>query len=324
MNRKLLKDLYQKRKIDNDTTEKALRDVEKLELFLEEKNSSFEKTGIDIVGSYIDKLIQNNLNELDTLLALARYFYVIKRNDIYIYFTSLLGGLGVIENIQDRTLKMCGEDIKNRIFNDLKKPPLGTSPDEFPAYTKQLIGKICENLPKERYRKVLAGNNHGISAEYFLEEKEIYKRLGSDIDLYLEDLQKRRVGELQKHCDENTVWYEQRITQPVVDLVKSNQELLSAVRIGNKLYSTKIPYDPDTYLKEANPEKKRYLACHCPFVREDLLRGNSEISSEWCYCSAGYAKFPYDIIFDADLDVELLESVLDGSDRCRFAITLPE
>jgi predicted hydrocarbon binding protein len=46
--------------------------------------------------------------------------------------------------------------------------------------------------------------------------------------------------------------------------------------------------------------------------------------STWCDCSAGFEKTLFDNAFGESLEVEVLESVLDGSERCRFAIKLPE
>ncbi len=93
-------------------------------------------------------------------------------------------------------------------------------------------------------------------------EKEFYENSES-LDEYLKERHKRKVEELKRYCDSNRVWFEQIITQDVVDFVSSNQEILSAVRECNKLYVTKIPYDAVNYLKEDNKDKKIYYACHC-------------------------------------------------------------
>ena len=152
------------------------------------------------------------------------------------------------------------------------------------------------------------------------QEKEYYKKAES-LDIYLKERHERKVKELQEYCDENKVWYEQVITQEVVDFVKNNQEILSAVKKENTLYVTKIPYEPDKYLKESDLILKRYYACHCSFARESIL-SQEEVDFKWCYCSAGYAKFPFEVILEKELDVQVLESPLKGDKICRFAISL--
>lgn len=70
-------------------------------------------------------------------------------------------------------------------------------------------------------------------------------------------------------------------------------------------------------------EWKKHYTCHYLFVRESLL-SEERINADWCYCSAGFAKFPFEVIFDTKLEVELIETPLKGDDLCRFAIYLLE
>ena len=251
---------------------------------------------------------------------MARYFYLINNQHVYIYFTKLLGGIGVIENIKKRMLEHTNEEVVDKVFNGLKKIPIGASPEEMPAYTKTLVNKIYACITEDTANKILAGNNHSIPKESLDPEKEFYKRSDS-IEQYLAQRHIRKVNELQEYCDAKKVWFEQVITQPVVDYVKSNQEILSAVKHGNKLYVTKIPYDTEAYLNSSDDTNKKYHAFHCPFVREAILSG-LKIDSKWCYCSAGFAKYPFEVILEKELEVKVLESVLSGGDICRFEITL--
>ena len=91
---------------------------------------------------------------------------------------------------------------------------------------------------------------------------------------------------------------------------------------GDKLYITKIPYEINNYLNAKDENLKRYFACHCSFVRENILSENEDIPKEWCYCSAGFAKHPFEVIFDQDLDVKLIKTPIDGDMICRFEIDL--
>ena len=55
---------------------------------------------------------------------------------------------------------------------------------------------------------------------------------------------------------------------------------------------------------------------------EAILRGEPNISSNWCYCSGGFVKYPYEAILGRELRVDLLQSALKGDPVCRFAIHL--
>lgn len=85
-----------------------------------------------------------------------------------------------------------------------------------------------------------------------------------------------------------------------------------------------IPYDTKAWLDAKDPSEKLYFACHCPFVREGLKDGTLDVNKDWCYCSAGFAKYPFEVIFDRTLEVELLETPLKGDIQCRFRIKIPK
>jgi len=313
--------LYKDRGYDDKTIDKAVSELIQAEKFLRQQDAKLDKVSVDMIKDYIKYLIDSNKNNLDTLLALARYFYVIKNNDVYIHFTKILGGLGVLENIKKRMENYAGKEMANKVLDGFNMPPLGTPLEEVPYYTHNLMERIKKNLEPDLYQKILAGNNHGIPKESMKLEKEFYENSKS-LDDYLKERHIRKVEELQSYCDSETIWFEQIITQDVVDFVASNQEVLSAKRKGNKLYVTKIPYDVVKYLQETDAKKKSYYACHCPFARESVMSLNETVDSEWCYCSAGFAKYPFEIILGRELNVRLLESALDGHGICRFEIDL--
>jgi len=321
MNEQVLRDLYAGRGYSAQKAEDAVSAVRALESRLDASAETLETAGIPLIRDHIRNLMQQGGNTLDTLLALARYFYLTGRNEIYVYFTSLLGGVGVIESISDRLGTLEHPDTARDLIDAIPQPPLGSDPTEFPAYTRTLMERLEQNLPESTVRCALAGNHHRIPAKEFEDDIKLYQ-LSDSMDDFLRAQHAQQVETLQHHCDTNTVWFEQVITQDVVDFVAANQEIQSAVRVGDTLYTTKIPYDPAHYLAEMDETKRRYYACHCPFVREAILRGEPNISSNWCYCSGGFVKYPYEVILDRELRVELLQSALKGDPVCRFAIHL--
>jgi hypothetical protein len=140
----------------------------------------------------------------------------------------------------------------------------------------------------------------------------------------LKDLHERKVEELKSFEQSGRVWYEQEITKEVIEFVKNNQEIMSAVLVDDKLYITKIPYDTPKYLHAESAKEKAYYMCHCPFARESILKNNVKIDSKWCYCSAGFTKLPFDVVLDTDLKIECLNTALAGDPICRFSISLQD
>jgi len=168
---------------------------------------------------------------------------------------------------------------------------------------------------------VLTGNNHGLSEDSQLSEKIEYENSNS-LNEYLSSRHKRKVLELTKHYQESRIWFEQVITEEVIAHVKSNQEILSAKLENNCLYITKIPYDTLAYLTSLDKTTKRYHGCHCPFAREAILKNKTQVDQLFCYCSAGFAKFPFEVILGQKLPIKVLESIIGGSEICRFEINL--
>ena len=235
--------------------------------------------------------------------------------------TKYFNSIGVLENIIDRISIFDTLDKKDEVLKSMKLPPLGTDSIDLPKYTKEFLDKLDKYFPKEKCNKILAGNNHSIPKESFAKEKELYEKADS-LEVYLKERHDRKVDELTHYYDNNLIWFEQIISKEALEYVRNNQEILSGVIENDKLYVTKIPYEIANYLNETDEKMKKYYACHCSFVRENILSEKEDISKDWCYCSAGFAKHPYETILDQELEVKLLKTPLDGDLVCRFEIDL--
>jgi hypothetical protein len=273
---------------------------------------------------YVTHLVDIGQNSYDNLMPLGRYVYMLDMKEQWIYYAAILGGEPIMPSIRERLTELAGKHVCDTIFSQVEEPPLGSDPDKYPKATKQLMDQLQKELPQEIYRRVLAGNHHRVPVEHFIKLRDRLKELDGDIDSWLKEMHAVAVSNLEEHLRENKVWYEQVITQDIVDLVKSNQELLAGVRKGDWIYNQKFPYAPQDWIEAEDPVMKRYYMCHCPMARESLLTDEPDIPMEWCYCSAGYGKLRYDIAFGAETEAEVLESVFSGSDTCRFRFKIPE
>jgi|LGOV01.1.fsa_nt_gb hypothetical protein len=318
MNRDIFIEKYQSFKLEESKILEYLNTVLAFEKFIEK---DIDTTNINDIKKYAEYLISIRQNTYNNLVHIARYYNFVKKSDLYIHMTKYFNSIGVLENILDRITLYESKDKQEEIIKNMELPPFGLDSMLLPTYTKEFMDKLNKYLPRNSCNKILAGNNHRIPKESFSKEKEFYQKSES-LEVYLKDRHTRKVAELQKHCDNNSVWFEQIITKEAIEYVKSNQEILSGVVKDDKLYVTKIPYEIEKFLNEENDVLKRYYACHCSFVRENIKDEKEVISKEWCYCSGGFAKYPYEIIFEQDLDVKLLKTPLDGDYVCRFEIDL--
>jgi hypothetical protein len=311
------------RKLSDKEIDFAIDAVKELLEYLKKKKVTLRVAGLGELKEYLSFLIDGGRNSMARLLAIARYCHFVKKNDYYVYFTSILNGKDILPLIGKKLANIAGAETWRRVFDRFELPPLGSPPDDYPRLTKMIVEKLEAELPAATCRDILTGNYHEIPAEAFKDKKERFDKAKS-IDNFLKGEHERLVAELTDFMKEGKIWYEQQITSEVVEFVKRSPEIQNGVRRGNKIYVSKIPYAPSDYLKEKDPRLKRYYACHCPLARSAIRDGEPRIPSVFCYCSGGFEKFAFDTVFGQPTEVELLESALKGDQRCRFAITIPD
>ncbi|UCE96269.1 MAG: hypothetical protein JSV51_01270 [Candidatus Bathyarchaeota archaeon] len=316
------RNLLKKRQMNAEDIDQAVSAVKEFEEHLKKENTSLDSADLHTLKTYISLLIAEGKNSWERLVAIARYCNLVKKNDYYIYFTSILGARNVLPDMGERLAVIAGEKIRSEVFKGFTLPSLGSPQESYPKITKKIMDQMTSALPKETCREVLTWNYHKVPIEAFKEKKERFTHATS-IDDYLKGEHERLLKELETSMKDGRTWYEQEITPEVLEFVKGNQEICTGIRRGDKIFVTKIPYNPRRYLEEKDPTMKRYYACHCPLVRS-AIRENVKISPMFCYCSGGYEKLHFDVIFDEPVEVELLECALNGDMHCRFANTIPK
>ena len=318
MLRKLFKEKYKHFDLEDSKINEYIETIIIFENFIDK---DIVDSNIEDIKKYLTYLIETTQNTYNNVIHIARYYYYIDKKAEYIHMSKYFNSRGVLENIIDRIAIYESREKQSEIMKEIYLTPFGIDSKDIPKYTKDFMEKLNKYLPKNSCNKILAGNNHRIPKESFLKEKELYEQSKS-LELYLKERHKRKLDELLYYYENNLVWFEQVITKEAIEYVASNQEILSGKLEEDKLYITKIPYDINNFLSEKDETLKRYYACHCSFVRENILSGEVDIPKEWCYCSAGFAKHPFEVIFDQELEVKLIKTPIDGDIICRFEIDL--
>ena len=114
------------------------------------------------------------------------------------------------------------------------------------------------------------------------------------------------------------------LKEEYVEQVMSRGWGLAGILDGNRIIATKIPKSGYlvAYMEERDPERRRQYYCHCPRVRE-ILKTQESLPVGYCYCGAGFYKGIWEEILQEPVEVEVLESVLDGAEVCSIAVYLP-
>jgi len=256
------------------------------------------------------------------LMALARYFVVSGRNDAAVRLLAIASPIGILEGFAGRVEEKASRDAKDRVMGGVRIPPKGSLPDRYPEATAAFVRALEAELGTDAAREVLTWNAHGMPAAAYADEKAAYEA-ATTIDEWLAGMHGRLVATLSKHAADGTLWYEQRITPPVVEWIKAHPEVQVGVRDGEFIYVSKIPYDVDRWLVSPDPGERRRLACHCPLAASSITAEAAGVPAAWCACSAGYEKFKFDVVFGTETECRVVESVLAGAPRCRFAVRIP-
>ncbi|MGD8462885.1 MAG: hypothetical protein PVI09_03375 [Anaerolineae bacterium] len=165
------------------------------------------------------------------------------------------------------------------------------------AWFKAAMQRLEERVPDERTRHdILSGCADRFPPDRIQRLRARYQREG-DIDALLAFMRAdRTLGDLS--------WYE------------------APIREGNIIHVTKDPVLPERYSAAATKEERRAAYCHCGVLREALARGLT-MPGTYCDCGAGWYRQLWEGILERPVRVDVLRSVVQGDDRCSFAIHLP-
>lgn len=320
----LLKKLY----VDNHLPEERYLENETWIIGMDAWLECVYDHGIDVadtfeLDAFVAQMVRDKTNTVTHFIHMMRYFRVTKQHELFVRLTQYTGALDVMESMYEKMETVIGKSRKEAIEKDFPVPELGTEILKMNRFTEAFSKRIMQDCSESETKRILTDNHHKIPRDAFKTERLHYEASES-LEAYLKDLHQRKVDELTEFYKNDRVWYEQIITQDVIDFVKGNQEIMSAVLKDDALYITKIPYDTNAYLKADTPELKAYHACHCPFAKASILEKDIKIDARWCYCSAGFTKLPFEVALDRELPIECIASALNLDPICRFKIDLKD
>lgn len=314
-----------KREIPEDQIGLSIATVREFENYISdsEPQKSLESvTSEDFVG-YSAFMIEKGYNTYDNYAAIARYGYFSGNNDLYLAVLELLDGAEVAEILFEKLGQQVSSKTRDQVFEGIELPPLGTPSSEKPKFTQAVMERMEKIVDSKACKKVLSDVAHGMPKEYHAEERNRFLN-AKDIDGYIRSKRARAIAQLEKHNEEQTLFFNQEVTDEVLEFVKSRPDMLTGERRGDTIYHTKIPYLTKEYLAETDERMKRYYYCHCAWAREAIKTGDHEVSPTFCYCSAGFTKMPWEVALDQPLEVKMVKSALKGDLECSFIIHLPE
>lgn len=182
------------------------------------------------------------------------------------------------------------------------------------AWTCQALERLGEEVDLETRQQILADCHCSYPLRDLLEVKMTY-RVSGDIDRVLLMLGEQFESFLREGL---------QLEEGLVSTIIERGWGLAGRREGKTILATKIPKSGfiREYFQERDPQKKRQLYCHCPRVR-DAVGAEPGLPIEYCSCGAGFYQGIWQEILGQPVQVEILESVLQGDDVCTIKIHLP-
>jgi hypothetical protein len=326
MNEQIFRDYLSSRNLDQLEIDQQVETLLTLDALLKHKTPplNLEDLNTALVQSFVNELIDLGQNTLENFLVMLRYAKATGNQDLFKALFEMLDGCEAMENFSIKLGEYVGEELRDIIFEGLALPPLGLSRREKARYTYRVMRRMEEIFEEGVCREVLGECLRDLPDSLYAQEKaDFFNSCDGDVDRFLESRHEKFIERLRHHQESGELFFGQEITDEVVEFVKRNPEIGGGIRKGDVIYETRIPFNTKAYLEETDPESKRYHYCHCPWVRESLRSPALSISATFCQCSAGFHKRTYEEIYGQKLQAEVLQSILMGDLKCRFAIHLP-
>ena len=207
-----------------------------------------------------------------------------------------------------------GEEIRKEVMKGFGELSSKSSGSDVIDWTKGAMERLDSLVDEQGRKEIMTGCACQYPKTDLQEIRDKYQAT-KDINLAHHMLQERFELFLRDTL---------KLSEELIEEVVSRGWGSAGIRRGDTIIATKIPKSGYLveYMKETDPEKKRWYYCHCPRVRE-ILKTSGTISVTYCYCGAGFYKGIWEEILQKPVEVEVLESVLKGDEVCKIAVYLP-
>ena len=313
------------RNLENNQIIDACLIIQSFNDFLLKKGISIEESNSKVFFEFSKELIDRKENIVTNYIYLYRYGVFIDNKDMFISALEAFDGGEVITNLYDRLLQEIGADIQEEIFSGVELPVLGIDPKEKPKIIKELITRLLARIDRDKCVNFLADGLRDKYTDSYKEDRNLF--LESDnFNAFLSTRRERFIDSLKRCYKEELPFFNQEITEDVIEYIENNPLIHTGVREDNILKISKIPYMTKQFLETDDDQLRKYYYCHCPWAREALKRKSKEIDLVdpiFCNCSAGYLKNYWEAVLDQPIKVEVLTSILNGDSECSFQFEIP-
>ena len=230
----------------------------------------------------------------------------------------------IIPTLKQEIIDKLGEDTWNILIDGIDVPHYETEKTYNCKNMRVLIERLEKLADMEIVKKILLRVRHGYGYTPINGVSKEFADCDCNLDAYLEKCRENFKKELLKHNANGTKYWGDSITDEVLSYFLNTEGLLDPVRKGSELHIARHPYDMNSYFNETDERKRRFHFCHCLFARTYILSDEGTVSKTMCYCSLGLIIKSWEETLGVRLNGEVVQSVLDGDNICKFIIYLPD
>ncbi len=319
MQEEKLREFMRSKDKQENTIEMYVTFVKEIDDYLknEKKSLGIDKSYLKDLQAFLKQWKTDKKAKQSFLLAMKSYGRATDNPNLIANANRLLGIGTWLSRLEETLDEYVGEELQTKIM-EAGGPIKQTSTTAKKAvWAKCMMDCLEANVDEKTCKKILTNNLHFKSPKSpsFKKLKRMYEKSGSiDVVLqHLHDKWKKIIGDKYGY------------DSPEYKYVEADSTIEAGVRKGNIVYVSKIPYQIKQFIEAEDDQTKRYHYCHCGWVRDSLKKPKEEqVSVNFCNCSGGWHKVPFEGIFEQTLEVDLVKSVLKGDDICTFAIHLPK
>lgn len=208
-----------------------------------------------------------------------------------------------------------GEEIRTAVMQGSEGLNQTSDRLEVAHWTRTAIEKLSTLVEEDRLRTIMTGCACQYPESELSDIRQKYAET-QNLDIVHSMLQQRFENFLEESLE---------LDRTMITEIINRGWGLAGIIDGDSIIATKIPKSGFlvAYMNETDPQKKRQYYCHCPRVREVIKHGET-LPKIYCYCGAGYYKGIWEEILQKPVQVEVIESVLEGAEVCKISIHLPQ
>ncbi len=194
--------------------------------------------------------------------------------------------------------RVLGQEARRQVLQGVEEPGIESVLDERFRWAKEMMERLDRAASEDQKYDIVSGCAHIFPQPQIDKLRAVYIDARAKTDNPLD-----AIDAVIEFMGQDPGWGEKPL------------------RNGKVIYSAKAPRDPQAYEKAQTEAERKSAYCFCPIVRNRMEQG---MPTTFCYCGSGWYRRQWEGATGKAVKITIVKSVLNGDDKCQFAIHLPD